>query len=250
MNKKIIKEEMEDWDSRVDFYRNESYMPFNKLIKKDFDSVCGDLSGLFVLNAGAGVSKHAENEVLIDLSFKMVAAAREEFDNIKGIVCSTHKLPFKDKVFNAVVAKGLYHHLKAQGIMEESSSEFSRVLKKNGKLCIYDRAFNFIPNLLFCLRKPFKIFISSRCSTRNEVSFKDEDIEKICDAGFEIVKRKRIVNVFFQNQRILSNLIQYSLGFRAARLFQKKSLKLAELIEKSFRNNSICAEQIILLKKK
>lgn len=253
MNNQILKEEIEDWDKNAQFYANENLMPFQEVVRQEIYDFYEIKPSDLVLEAGGGVIKVDQNTTLIDISPVMVKKAKEinEPDR-KIMVASTHALPFPDKSFDKIIGNGLWHHLKAQGILKESAHEFLRTLKDDGRLCLFDRGDNLVPKIFFYLRKPFKLVYrpKSQCCTRNELPFLDSDIQDILDCGFVIEKRKYLITLPFQLTIIFTNVLQYLLGAKTARLIQKKLKGFGRWLEKHFAFKPLCAEQCLVLKKK
>jgi len=136
--------------------------------------------------------------------------------------------------------------------MEDTIKEFIRILKPGAKLCIFDRDNNLIPRIFFLIRQPLKLIYKpkSQCSTRNEVDFLDSDLDKIVAGGFEIIRRRYVVNIFFQILVIFTNSCQYLFGHQVALNLQKSLLPFAIFLEKYFSFKPLCVEQCIVLKKK
>lgn len=253
MNKKIFQQEIEDWNKNVQFYVNENLMPFQEeIIRKKIYDFYQIKESDQVLEAGGGVIKLGKNAVLVDFSPEMIKEAKKINPANQCFEASIHQLPFPDQSFDVIVANGLIHHIKVQGILDESLKEFRRVLKNGGKLCIFDRAPNLIPKIFFYLRQPAKLFYKpkSTCGTRNEMPFLEIDVKKIIDSGFVLKKRMYLINVFFQAMIILTNIFQYIFGPRISIKLQKNSLSLAKFIENVFSFKFLCAEQCLIMIKK
>ena len=253
MNEEIYKQEIEDWNKNTAFYENENLMPYQeKIYRKQIYEFYDIKKEERVLDVGGGTTNVSENTIIVDFSPKMIEACKETNGAGKCILASAHNLPFKNQEFDVIIANGLFHHLKVQGIFEESVKEFYRVLKPNGRICIFDRADNLFPRILFILRKPFKILLKpkSTCSTRNESKFLEEDIERIKRGGFEMVRKKYVINVFFQTITIFANVLQYIFGYKVAYCWQKLTWPIAFLLEKMFSFKIFCAEQLIVMEKR
>lgn len=251
MNKKIFSQEMEDWNKNFEFYFKDSGGPFQKIIRDEIDLVYNLNNQDIVLDAGCGTKPTSKDSVSIDFSINMLLEAKNKNPSGNFILCSVHSLPFKSDVFDTVVSNGLFHHAKVQGIFDDCIKEFNRVLKKNGKLCIFDRSDSFIPNFFFYLRKPIKLIFKSKsqCSTRNESVFVEKDVKKILEGGFYIEKRKYVVTLPFQFMIIATNVIHYIFGFSLARSIQNKLKKIGRFLEIHLSFKSLCAEQCIKMEK-
>jgi ubiquinone/menaquinone biosynthesis C-methylase UbiE len=252
MNKKIFEQEIKDWDKNVNFYMNENLMPFQEMIRREIYDFYELSENDKVLEAGGGAIKINPNTVIMDFSPKMVEFAKSiNPPDRKIILGSVHQIPFADQTFDAVVVNGTFHHLKAQDLFEESVKEFHRVLKPKGKICVFDRAYNLIPNFFFYLRKPIKKIYSpkSQCSTRNETFFLESDIEEILKQGFRIEKRKYLVPLPLQLLIISTNVFQYLGGKKLAQKSQKFLKPLGRVLEKYLAFKPFCAEQCLILRK-
>ena len=252
MNEKVFKQEIEDWDKNVDFYINENLMPFQEMIREEIYDFYGLSENDKVLEAGGGAIKIGPNTVIMDFSPKMVETAQSiNSPDRKIILGSVHQTPFKEQTFDAVIVNGTFHHLKAQGLLEDAVKEFYRILKPNGKICVFDRAYNSIPNFFFYLRKPFKKIYSpkSQCSTRNETFFLESDIQKILKQGFSMEKRKYLVPLPLQLLIISTNIFQYLGGKNLAQKAQKLLKPLGKFLEKHLAIKALCAEQCLVLRK-
>lgn len=252
MKKEIFQQEIEDWDKNAEFYANENLMPYQKVIREKLAEFYALSEREKILETGGGVIKISKNTVLVDFSPKMVELAKKINPPDREIIlASCHELPFKNETFDAIVANGLFHHLKAQDLLEASAREFYRVLKPGGRLCVFDRADNLVPKIFFYLRKPVKLIFKpkSQCCTRNEQPFLEEDIEKILSRGFKKEKRQYLVTLPFQFLVIFSNFLQYSSGSKTAQKFQERTLKLAASFEKHLAFKPLCAEQCLVLRK-
>ena len=253
MDNNIFKQEKEDWNGNAQFYANENLMPFQEeLVRKKIYDFYNLQETDKVLEAGGGIVKLSANTVLVDFSPKMIEAAKKINPNNECILASVHKLPFADNSFDVIIANGLMHHIKVQGIFDDALEEFQRVLKNGGKLCIFDRTSNLIPKILFYLRQPTKLFYKpkSTCSTRNETPFLEDDIKKIINHGFTLEKRMYLINIFFQHMIIFTNIFQYLFGAKIAIKLQKFTLPLARFIENNFSFKPLCAEQCLVMLKK
>lgn len=252
MNKEIFKQEIEDWNKNVDFYINENSMPFQEMIREEIYGFYGLSENDKVLEAGGGAIKIGPNTIIMDFSPKMIEVAKRINPSDRKIILgSVHQIPLENQTFDAIVVNGTFHHLKAQGLLEDSVKEFRRVLKPNGKICVFDRAYNFIPNFFFYLRKPFKKIYSpkSQCSTRNETFFLENDIKDILGNGFKIEKRKYLVPLPLQLLIISTNIFQYLGGKKLAQKSQKLLMPIGKFLEKYLAFKPLCAEQCLVLRK-
>ena len=252
MDEKVFKQEMVDWNNNARFYSNEGGMPYQDIVRKEISKAYNLSQSDFILDAGGGTSEPNAKTISIDFAVNMLKPANQNITTRGGLVlCSVHALPFKSGVFDAVVANGLFHHLKVQGVLKEGAGEILRVLKRGGKLCIFDRAPHPIPNFFLYLRKPFKLVITpkSQCNTRNEVPFLERDLTAILRQGFKMKRRKFMVGLLFQFMIISTNVIQYVVGPDAAKYIQSKTKEVGASFEKYFAFKMLCAEQCVVLEK-
>jgi len=252
MDNKVYNQEVKDWDTNAGFYANENAMPYQeKIIRKKMYKFYNIKESDAVLEAGGGIVKLSKNAVLVDFSPKMIEGCKKINQPQKCIQASTHQLPFENDSFDVIVANGLMHHVKVQGLFDKTVDEFFRVLRPGGKLCVFDRAPNLVPKIFFYLRQPLKLIYKpkSTCSTTNETQFLESDVEKISQHGFKIERRMNLINVFFQAMIIVSNVFQYIFGVKSAVILQKITLPIAKVVEKTLSFKPFCAEQCIVMKK-
>lgn len=57
----------------------------------------------------------------------------------------------KGDSFDAIIADGVLHHIKVQGILEEGISEAARLLRRGGRLCAFDRNGSLLSRALLVL---------------------------------------------------------------------------------------------------
>ena len=251
MNREVFLQEIEDWDRNAQFYSYDAVMPFQHVVRQKIEQVYELKENDFILDAGCGTHRISDNIIGVDFSFDMLRRAKKNNPSGKYVLCSVHQLPFKAGVFDKVVCNGLLHHVKVQGLFDECLSEFHRVLKDNGHLCIFDRSGNFIPNFFMALRQPIKLIYKpkSQCCTRNETEFAEGDVRKIVKRGFIVEAQKYIVTLPFQIMIIAANVIHYVLGVSVAKKLQLRIKKIGLLLEKRMSFRWLCAEQCLRLRK-
>lgn len=128
--------EIKTWDRCADNYMdtftgitNETYLPLIDIGKIT--------SGMEILEIGSGpgnfsdlLSKKGAKVNGIDFSEKMVDVAIKNFPHINFSQANAEEIPFKDNMFDVVVANFVVHHLARPEIVFQ---EVSRVLKKGGR---------------------------------------------------------------------------------------------------------------------
>ena len=130
------------------------------------DSIVKDLGlkkGAKILDVGTGQGRMA---IILALNkFKVITGEPEGDDpayaqqdwlakakkvNVDHLISfkyfEAEKLPFEDKYFDAIFSMGALHHIGDKGT---AFTEFSRTLKLNGKLCIFEPR----PRLIEIIRK-------------------------------------------------------------------------------------------------
>ena len=123
--------------------------------------------------------------VIADLSPKMLQRAVKTHkgdNNISYTLCDSHKLPFLSGSFTTVVSNSSLHYHQN---LEQSLSEFYRVLQPSGKLIIVDWCndplyFKLITRTLNLTSMPYLRPISSKdlSAALNATGFKVEHLEK------------------------------------------------------------------------
>ncbi|MBU2564044.1 class I SAM-dependent methyltransferase [Patescibacteria group bacterium] len=252
INKKIFQQELEDWDKNAQFYAEKNTLPYYQIINDKLINFYKISKNEKILEAGGGAILTTGNNItVIDFSKKMIELAKKLNPYGKFIISSVHQIPTDDKQFDVIIANDLFHHVKAQGLLEATATEFKRVLKNDGRLCVFERSSSLVPKLFFYLRKPFKSIIKKhQCSSRNEVSFSNKDLKQILQCGFKIYEKKYIFSLPFQILAVAINVIQYLFGYKITYRLQVKTKKIAAFLENKFNYKHICAQQIFILKKK
>ncbi|MFC1514711.1 class I SAM-dependent methyltransferase [Candidatus Omnitrophota bacterium] len=136
------------------------------------------------LGAGDGylteyiAEKTRANIIGIDISWvSLKICAGKRCKNTFYLFADAQRLPFKDDLFDGIIAPAILHHLTRLNI---AFKEFRRVLIKNGMIFSIDAKDYF-------LRRPFN-FVIKRLISEDEVQFKPGFIENVYKAGkFEVV---------------------------------------------------------------
>lgn len=246
LDKKIYKQELKDWNRNADYYVTEADSPFKEILRKEMkDKFLLSEKHRLILDLGASagdfafyLNKNLGSEVIcLDFSPEMKKAAKKKYPHLQYLTASAHQLPFKDSTFNAIIASGILHHLKAQGILKKSLEEICRVLKTGGYFCYLDRSSSFlaiihekiissIKNLFSKTRKNYPA-----SSTSLEVSLTRKDLE-IIRKDFNLIQHAPIGSIPFKFLMVFSNFLLYFVGKKLYMNFQKLFYPLAFFFEK------------------
>ncbi|MBI2480781.1 MAG: class I SAM-dependent methyltransferase [Planctomycetia bacterium] len=95
-----------------------------------------------ILDCGCGTGVFAQhfaprNYIGIDVNMGYVAAASKKFPAYRFFPMDARQLAFDAETFDACFVAGVFHHLSDE-IAREVLSEISRVLKRSGKLVIWE----------------------------------------------------------------------------------------------------------------
>jgi ubiquinone/menaquinone biosynthesis C-methylase UbiE len=140
---------------KVNGYRSSVAKYLNSLdLKLSSDSLVLDAgSGTGIVTLGfyeAGF--HPKKTVALDLSFKSLEVAREQFEkdektdaqNICAVQGNVLKLPFADETFDLILTCGVLEYVS----LEEGLQEFARVLKTGAKLIMIPVKPSFVGSVL------------------------------------------------------------------------------------------------------
>lgn len=239
-----LRDEKEYWD---DNFKLTS--PANELLFSWFADIRHNLfnvnEDLFSLEIGPGVgsfTKIAKVNVVVDFSLVALLKIKKEYDCLL-VVANASYLPFKKCCFKIVYANDLMHHLKAQGILEDSCNEIKRVLGAKGFFCISDRLPGFynylqvkfikIPrSLLLIFMKIFKRkFLLS--GSNNEISMNVDDYS-IIYKNMDVVAEKKwktwIVVWLYAIQQFVNLITPASAQVKLSKVF----INLCKSVERKF----------------
>jgi len=93
-------------------------------------------------HAALTVAPHVQSVVATDLTYRMLATARDHLDangpgNVICTACDAHDLPFPDATFNLVLCRRAAHHFTG---LPRALAAMHRVLRPQGRLIIDDRS--------------------------------------------------------------------------------------------------------------
>jgi SAM-dependent methyltransferase len=260
MTERFFGQDRCDWRRNVSFYRDESSSPFQEKLNEEKRATYGlDESRRRVLDVGAGVGGPAarmieEGRVVFALDFvlEMALAAREKHPNLPYVVASAHRLPFKDGIFDAVVADGVLHHLKIQGILDDSAGEAARVLREGGRLCSFDRNGSVMSRLLLtvfvALNKAMRLWKPDYASsaTGHERSLKRSDERLIDGAGFVTIVRRNVSSLPYFLAIVLTNAAGYLAGPRSAAAWRLRFYPAAAWFEDRIGARALTVEACVV----
>lgn len=261
---KVYALDREDWRRNVPFYRDEASSPF----QEKFNDLKCAVYGLgpahrLILDVGAGVGPMAgrltdegRKVIALDLIPEMGAAAREKRSGLPYVVASADRLPFKAGRFDAVVADGVLHHLKVQGILAEGIEESARVLRPGGRLCVFDRNGSLLSRALFsafvAMNKAVRLWMPYYASsaTGQERSLGRKDKEIIARSGFRMVSSRNVSSFPFFLAIVLSNAAGYFGGARRGARWRGRLFPPAAWLEDRIRARSLTVEECVAYDKR
>lgn len=245
IKKKIYLQEIKDWNKNADFYAVEAKSLFKKILREEIKrkfKIGSRHKKILDIGAGAGdlssfLYKKDREIVCLDFADKMREVALTLNPCLDYHLKSAHRLPFEDESFDMVIAGGVLHHLKTQGILNVSLKEIHRVLKRGGYFCYLDRSNSFLAgHFEFCLSimKSFLTVIKKNyaaSSTTAEVILETKDFDKI-RKGYKLISRSSIYCLPFKFLMVLSHFFFYTLGENYYLGFQKLTWFFAFVFEK------------------
>lgn len=260
MNERLFRQDQCDWRRNVSFYRDEASSPFQEKLNEEKRTAYGlDGSRRKILDVGAGVGGPAarmieEGRVVVALDFvlEMALAAREKHPNLPYVVASAHRLPFKDGMFDAVIADGVLHHLKVQGILDDSAVEVARVLREGGRLCSFDRNGSVMSRLLIivfvALNKVMRLWRPDYASsaTGYERSLNHSDERLISGAGFVTIVRRNVSSLPYFLTIVLTNAAGYLAGPRSGAAWRLRFYPAAAWFEDRIGARALTVEECVV----
>lgn len=109
--------------------------------KKELIKMLGKVHGKYILDLGCGTGVLEErihsfgcDVVGVDISENMIRICKEKGLNVSLVVGDAESLPFRDGVFNSIISCYIAKYCD----IDKLRIELSRLLKKGGKLVIYD----------------------------------------------------------------------------------------------------------------
>lgn len=142
---------------------------------------------LFDVGSGVGcflyeASRRGVKVIGMDISFKALLKARENFSDIRVFTGDGEKIPLKDNSLDYVVSLGSVEHFL---IPEKGMQEFVRILKKNGRVALL------LPNS-FYLGDIFKVLFKGKTEEQWQIQekllSKEEWRELIEENGLKVEK--------------------------------------------------------------
>jgi ubiquinone/menaquinone biosynthesis C-methylase UbiE len=125
------------WDTAMVQIRRSTWMRTRRLrmfgIKKTdriLDLGCGDGLDIQIL------FEHGYKHIIgVDISPKLLVAAKIRNPGIRFVLASAEKLPFKDETFDVILADSMLYHIVCN---RKALREIRRVLSRGGRLCFVD----------------------------------------------------------------------------------------------------------------
>lgn len=109
----------------------------------------------YILSIGCGsgqdveyILEFSDRIIGVDIAPEALLGIKKNFPSIHSICADALTLPFKDEVFDIVVASGLLHHLVGQAPLKEFLKEFYRVIKPGGKFLAIEPNLLWMPSLV------------------------------------------------------------------------------------------------------
>ncbi|MDO8487504.1 MAG: class I SAM-dependent methyltransferase [Candidatus Curtissbacteria bacterium] len=115
---------------------------FSKQSAQDLSKKLKRMSANSVLDVGCATAFYRDNIpvdhfVGIDVNKNFIESAKKRFPNDKFFVMDAVSLKFPDSAFDAVISKGVLHHLSETGLIK-ALKESLRVCRKNGQVIVWD----------------------------------------------------------------------------------------------------------------
>ena len=264
MDKKIFKKELQDWNRNAIFYAIEANSPFKKILRAEIkEKFLLSKRHKRILDLGAGTGDFAvdlasslgSQVACIDFSPVMRRIALKKYPKLDYLTASAEKLPFKNNTFDAVIAIGILHHLKIQGILEKTLREVHRVLKPDGYFCYLDRSNSFLAaryeDFFSGMKSLFSKFKRrySASSTSSETTLTGQDL-LFLKQKFKTVARNSIYCLPFKSLLVTSNFLFYLFGKSFYLSFQWLFSPLAFLFEKCLNFKFLETEYCEVLQKR
>jgi len=260
----VVQRELEDWERNAEFYLREPRSPLFRLLHaaKRRTYALRDERRLVVLDLGGGTGYFSREllaqghvAVTLDFSFRMLRLGREAYGLPLAMACAVPPLPFADASLDAVVANGVLHHCKAQGVLAATVGEVHRVLKPGGLLLVYDRNGAFLGRHLHHFVLWVKRALEKRrrfvaSSSGAEPDFNDGDLRTITDAGFTIERRRYVSTLYTFSAIVAANSAEYAGLPRVAQALRYLAWPLALVAERAAAFKAVTVEQCLRLRKK
>ena len=267
LNSQEYLKENSDWDMNAVFYQTEVESPLYRMVhNKKIETYKKYISRYKVyadVGGGTGyfikkVSNtfNISNFYLVDFSLQMCTVAKK-FYTIENVYCSScSDLPFPEGMFDGIFLNGALHHFKAQPNWENSLLEIDRVLSKGGFLFIFDRNGALLGRCLHKLAMALRNLLKkirpsiSTSASDTEPDFSLRDLSFFLnDKGYTIVERRPTSNIFSFAIVLISNTVEYTIGFRPAQYLRKILSPIYLFSQKILDIDFLCVEQCLVLKK-
>lgn len=126
----------------------------------------------------------------IDINSNFIKTASEKFPDDKFFVMDAARLKFKSNIFDAVISKGVLHHLSKTDFLK-TLKESLRVLKSDGKIIILDaiqptKSWNIIGRILRNMDQGHHILTADVYKSRLEKNFKIDEFKVYSSFPYEV----------------------------------------------------------------
>lgn len=167
---------------------NELYFNWYDNIRLKFFKPFGKNGYALEIGAGSGeFAQKARIDVAVDISQAALLNLKAKHQCL-AVVADASRLPFKANSFQNVYVNDVFHHLKAQGLLEDACAEIKRVLGGGGLLFVSDRApllYNrILLKLNYFFRGIFHLLIRDKgvrfSGSLDEPAMTDGDYKVIC----------------------------------------------------------------------
>ena len=259
----VFQQEFEDWEHNADHYAHEPNSPLYQLLhalKTASFGITGRGTPIVLdLGAGTGYFSHSLADlgchpVTLDFSPRMLQAGMRLYDLPAAVLYAAPPLPFRSESFDAVIANGMLHHCKAQGVLGAVMSEIHRVLKPDGMLYVFDRNGAWAGRCLHHFVLRVKAIMQSRLTasasaSSHEPDFMPEDLQSVLAAGFRIQRQRHISTLPTFATIVATNTLKYAGWTRLAWTCQMLACPLLWLVERGLAARCFTVEQCLCLSK-
>jgi len=259
----VFRQEFDDWEDNAEHYVHEPNAPLYQLLhacKMATFGIAGRAAPVILdLGAGTGYFSHGLaalgcRPVTLDFSPRMLQAGMRLYDLPAAVLHAVPPLPFGSGTLDAVIANGMLHHCKAQGVLAAVVSEIHRVLKPSGMFYLYDRngawAGRCMHHLVLRVKRTLRRHLSSSSSaSSHEPDFLIEDLQTVLSAGFCLRRQRHLSTLPTFAAIVATNTLRYAGWDRLAMAGQRLARPLLQLAEQHLARRGFTVEQCLCLGK-